>query len=696
MYATLNGITYNENNFASMPRVFCANDLIGDSLQADTMSLDIIAGSGGSGRLLTVYGEPVKDKDGQQIYVAGATHREPVGVPTAKYGDVVTLYSENSGMLVKMYVESVDRVAKNVYRINATSAVGLLIRRKHFGGIYEGVLAEDLLLELFDGISFSVGENAGKALIYGHLPIATARDNLHYLIQALGASILKDSNGDVLIDYIDPTTVVSIPASKTAMGGSVTYNSHATSVIVVEHSFLKTALDEEVMLFDNTAEAAVTDKVIVFDDPCYDLVASGLTISESGANYAIVSGLGTLTGKVYTHTREERMQATDATGDENIVAVRDNELINTLNSSALAERLANYYGAANSASVEVAGSGYYAGHHILFTNVYGEQSEGFVEEADTSLSIGIDKTALKICTDYMAGPFGPDYDAFEIIDEAGAWSVPPEMAGKKVKVCLFGGARGGQAGFDGANGTQSASGDPSGAQGGAGGAGGQGFMFYAEEIELTEASYNVVIGTGGAGGAANGALGALGGATAFGSLSTDSGSEILQYLNLISGGIYGLAGDTGIAGGNGGQSKYIGYGGLAGGDVVYENVTYHGGAGGGYGQVYNDDYFYGGGGGGAAAENDGADCTGPVETTYGTGVKFGGGAGADAIAPLQSDGYAEGGAGGNGGGGGGTAGRWVYWAGGSYETQVYTAGVGGKGSAGGQGADGFVLIMYHS
>lgn len=693
----LNGVTYYDENLAAAPTVYAANDLIGNELQADSLTVDIIAGSGGSGRLLTAYGEPVKDKNGNQVYVAGETRRDPVGVPVVHYGDVVTIWNAgHNRVIAKMYAESVERVAKSVYRVRATSAVGLLIHRTHYGGIYSGTAASDIFAELFGDVPHTLGTNVEGVLVYGHLPIATARDNLHILLQSLGASVLKDASGDVLIDFIDPTTAVSVSPSQTAMEGSVAYNAHASQVVVVEHSFLQTAYDEETVLFDNSNEAAVTDKVIPFDEPCYDLVAVGLSIAESGANYAIVSGVGTLSGKVYTHTREERVELTGATGEEKIVAVRDNELINTLNSGALAERLANYYGAANSASVSAAGSDFYSGHHVLFTNVYGEQSEGYVEEAETVLSVGLDKTSLRIATDYMPGPFGPDYDSFLIIDEPGAWSVPAELTGQKVKVCVFGGARGGQAGYDGTNGTRSVDGDPSGAPGGAGGAGGQGFMFYAEEIDLTEASYLVTIGTGGAGGASNGDLGSLGGNTEFGSLSSESGTEILQYLNLISGGIYGLAGDTGTAGGNGGQSKYYGIGGAAGGDVTYENVTYHGGAGGGYGQVYNDDYMHGGGGGGAAAGNDGADCTGPVETTYGTGVKFGGGDGADAIAPLQADGYAEGGAGGNGGGGGGTAGRWTYWTSGGYETQVYTAGTGGKGSSGGQGANGFVLMFYHS
>ena len=688
MKAILNGVTYTAENFAAPPSAVFSNDLIGDQLQADMMTVDIITGTSGDGYILTADGEILTDADGNVVVPDGETYVPPIGVPTPAYGDEITLYGQGDVLVCKMYVDSVERVAREVYRITAVSAVGLLISRFHYGGIYNGETASDILAEIFGNIPYSVGDLVGAEQIYGHLPAGSARDNLHILLQALGASVLKDANGDVLIDYIDTTAVRSVPASETDMAsGSVRYPAKATSVTVVEHAFLQTANDETETLFDNTNDLPASGEVVLFRDPCYDLVAVGLTVTESGANYAIVTGVGTLTGKVYTHTREERTEATGALGLEKSVAVRENELINTLNSSALLERLVNYYGAANRASVSVKGSDIRTGHHLVFTNIYGEETDGFVEEAEATLSVGLDKSDITVATDYLPGPFGNDYDSFLIIDEAGQWSVPAELTGQKVKVCVFGGARGGQAGYNGANGDLFFGSVGKSGAGGDGGAGGQGFKLHQQEIDLTEASYLVTIGTGGAGGASNGALGSLGGDTSFGAVSSADGAEVVQYLNIISGGVYGIKGAHGVAGNPGGvigeSVKYIEtwHDGLNTASISWP-IPYS------YGEPGT---VYGGCGGGAAMGANGGDAYSiqPPNSVY----EHGGDGATATIVPLQADGYAEGGDGGHGGGGGGASGGYKFDSGGSASGG---AGNGGAGSAGGQGADGFVLIFYHS
>jgi hypothetical protein len=84
------------------------------------------------------------------------------------------------------------------------------------------------------------------------------------------------------------------------------------------HAFYQTTNDQTVTVFDNTNEAAADHLTVIFNQaPVYDLqVASGsLTINQSGVNYAVVSGMGVLTAKKYTHTQQIVKQSNRVSGD---------------------------------------------------------------------------------------------------------------------------------------------------------------------------------------------------------------------------------------------------------------------------------------------------------------------------------------------------------------------------------------------
>lgn len=689
MQAILNGITYTEVNFAGPPEVNFANDPVGDELQADTMSVDIIAGTGGRGFILTADGKILTDADGK-IVLTDPDGYAPIEAPTADYGDVVELYNNAGTLIAKMYVESIKRIARDKYRISAISALGLLIKRTHYGDVYSGETASTIIADIMGTVPYTIGGAIGNELVYGHLPIASARDNLHVLLQSLGASILKDEDGDILIDYLDTVSIADLPANEIYLDeGSVEELSHATDVIVVEHNFLQTAYDEQVTLFDNTSGASVSSKIVAFEDPCYGLSVTGsLTIDSSNANHAVVSGVGTLVGYRYTHTQEEYTVTTGASGEQLTVAVRENELINATNSYNLAMRLAGYYGSANSASISAAVSEVRTGHHISFKNVYGEDSDGYVTEAQIALSVGVDKSQFTIATDFEPGPFGANYDSLLVITTSGSWTVPAEMSGQHVRVVLFGGAYGGQAGYDGTDGEVLTASNSPGA-GGAGGSAGQGFKILISDLDLTDASYLVTVGTGGAGGAADGAFGVIGGDTSFGSLSSADGVEATGYYDIINAANYGGPGVDGVAGGNGGLR-----GGGAGESVTVGGVTYSGGAG-LTGTSYSG--VFSAAGGGAAAGNNGASASGAAYPYTGNYTHPGDGADASIVPTKQTLG--KGGDGGHGGGGGGAGGGtrdshgYHPWEDGAGH---YYIGAGGAGGAGGQGSDGFVLVYYNA
>ena len=222
----------------------------------------------------------------------------------------------------------------------------------HNGGIYTGETVADICAEIFagSGLSYSVGADVGAVQCYGRLPRANRRTNLGKLLVATGAT-LSESNGTVLITYLGagaPTTMYQ--RNIYMQGGSVVNKDRSTGVEVTEHAFYQLNTDADAVLFDNTTEVTpVTSQLVVFQEPCHDLTATGtLTIEESNANFAVVSGVGTLSGKVYTHTQRQISKSTGVTSNK--VKVEKLEFMLSADDTAI-------YAAYNAGDVDRAGPG---------------------------------------------------------------------------------------------------------------------------------------------------------------------------------------------------------------------------------------------------------------------------------------------------------------------------------------------------
>lgn len=195
------------------------------------------------------------------------------------------------------YVQDVQRIAPNQYEFNATSAIGILSEGKHYGGIYIGITVQELVANICGNVPFTIKNSLQNVNLYGLLPIATARENLAQVLFAIGATVTTDLTGVLRIEGIWDGFSGATGPNRLCLGSKVAYSSKVTQVSVTEHQYL--ALGEEKQLFEGTTEQG---DMITFDEPMFDLVASGFTILESNANFARVSsGSGTLKGKPYTH-----------------------------------------------------------------------------------------------------------------------------------------------------------------------------------------------------------------------------------------------------------------------------------------------------------------------------------------------------------------------------------------------------------
>lgn len=475
------------------------------------------------------------------------------------------------------YLQSVTQVAWNKYDLYATSAIGLLLKRVHRGGIYSGTSAESLLSSICGPIPFRMQTRFSSSKLYGWLPYvkppaSSARDNFMKVLFALGATVTEDLDGALKIEELWDGVSGDAQKNRMGQGASVIREGKVTSVSLIEHQWVQGG--DQTDLFEGTAAQGTE---IVFDEPMYNLTASGFSILERGANYAKLSaGSGTLRGTAYVHNTRLIETKILNSSTENVISVEDQTLISLVNSSGAAKRLANYYKCLETIdaplvyNLENPGELLTTYHPFDKTNV-----SACIKTEEITMS-----NKLKSQSTLLVG-FTPirqegseSYEYHVVLTGSGTWTVPEGTT--SVRAVLIGA---GGAGFDGSPGgdstetwegdeikttrinltapTTSASdssnvsnrgaGTPG--NGGAGGAAGTPGKVY--EVTFSPSSGSRISYKCGSKGASNGALG---GETTFGSYSSNSGStSSAGYTDIISGITYAKSGDSGADGGKGGS-----------------------------------------------------------------------------------------------------------------------------------------------
>ena len=697
-------------------------DTIGNELTIDTFSFtvrydpdapQIYAPIGDDGYELT---------DGSVYGLANAEGR--AYMMELAYGTALYWYCGGE-FFTKAYLQKVERINRYAWRLTCISGVGLLNDSYHAGGLYSGETVADIAADIIGDIfPFDVSPVAGTVEVVGWLPYGTRRDNLHKLLFDTGAALLRgDEDTDYTVGFItDSEDPATIGPERVAINGKTSYTLPATAVEVTEHSYFQAPTDADTTLFDNTNAAPAVELLVVFGGPHYDLTTTGgLTIEESGVNYAIVTGSGVLSGKPYTHTTSLIRQGSDTRLTKRVNA--DHTLISALNSQNVAKRVLAYYQSAKTIEANILLEQERCGLVYYLTDAFGDASKAFLKQM-TVRPTSLFAAACQFIKGYTPTGQGNFYNNRVLITSSGSWAVP--IGVKRIRVVLIGGGDGGNGGNDGANGyipesavtAPDAQGYGYAAQiaaiGGAGGEAGLSGLVYAVDVDVTAGELLAfVIGQGGAGGAANGGEGLPGTETTVSSTpitaSSNDGARVAAYADPFTGDLFAATGINGTKGGDGGMTDttdLYGYngadglpGGNAGGNIggaggtgkknepiilppPYETYYFDGSGGGGGGAAFGAD---GGAGGVATGTYRGDPPT--LEVTWADG-----GDGADAVAPDAVF-YGCGGTGGNGGGAGGNAGGGVFWT-------VYgitfrgTGGAGGAGSDGADGGDGCAIIYY--
>lgn len=649
------------------------------------------------------------------------------------------------------YVQSIKQIGDNKYTISADSAMGLLMKRLHAGGIYTGQTVKEVTNEICGNVPVLVKTVFSDTKLYGWLPYckppkSSSRNNLAQVLYAIGAALTTDNNGVLRVEPLWDGTSSSIGETRLYFDGSVETEKPISAVTVTEHQYI--AGTDEKELFSGTSQQG---DIITFSEPMHSLTATGFTILDSGANYAkISSGSGSLKGKTYIHNTRLVTQTVTENAAENVKSVTDATLVSLVNSSAVAKRLADYYKCRETIINGIVSGQEKPGHVV---SVYHPYDKKMVSACIVSLDTTMSGT-LKSEMAALVGFLPPQPESSEYFDErviltgSGEWTVP-EGVTSYTRV-LIGGGHGGSSGHRGESPAVRASKawtekydalrryvgfdngvSMEGGKGGMPGVPGDGGKVLVETVTdaIPGAKVPYACGKGGYGGAFSQGndAGAPGTATTMGGATSDTGSSSeAGYTDAITGEVFAAKGKSGIAGspGNGytwSDGKYT-Y--QPSPSITVDGVTYSAGKNkeevegeDGRGRYNTAPYGYvgyrwlGGYGGGAAAGSNGNDglANGSGDAYIGSSSAFAtvtaarGGAGADAKPSAKESRYGCGGTSGHGGGGAGSNGTAEAHQTSSENISVSQASLtasdtqpapGGRGSDGGEAGDGCIIIYY--
>lgn len=354
------------------------------------------------------------------------------------------------------YLQTVERVGSDAYTLSALSALGRLITMRHVGGIYTGQTVAEVVPQICGPVAVMIESVYASRKLYGYLPYSnpdtrtgngrSARDNLSQVLFAIGASLGIDENGIMRVEKLWDGVSATITADQINEDScSTVYETPVSAVEITEHQWVKSGA--AVSLFDGTAEEGT---LVTFSDPAYDLVGSGVTVRESGANYAILSaGTGTLTGKGYNHlTRIVRRTVTDGV-EENVVTVSDATLVSLTNSVDVAKRMADYYRHRETIRVDVEPGTERAGRVVQIFHPWDKKMvQACVESRETVISGILNSQTSALVGFTPAQPEAAEYFSERVLlTGSGTWT-PPEGA-EAVTAVLIGDGQDGTAGQNG-------------------------------------------------------------------------------------------------------------------------------------------------------------------------------------------------------------------------------------------------------
>ena len=330
------------------------------------------------------------------------------------YGSEVDYYKD--GILYAIYyLKDIERNSKYEYTLSVQSAIGLLDDTNHYGGIYTGQLATDVIKEIINGkITYTEDSIFQKIKVYGWLPVATRRENLKQLLFAVGGCV-KKNNAIIHFSTLTVNTPIIVPKNRTYESGKITYNTPVSRVEVIEHQYSKAENVEiediyvgEVVGSNFTSprgQQITNGAIITWDKPYHSITFDGTTLlnDEVGVNYAVVSASAsaTIKGKPYIHSKLIVSRDKDNyAGKEKVAKVEDATLISLANSNSVVEKVMAYYDTPNTLSASIVLDDEKPLDNLTIPNQFDEESTGIVKSIEGTFGKQITKGEMEVRLGY--------------------------------------------------------------------------------------------------------------------------------------------------------------------------------------------------------------------------------------------------------------------------------------------------------
>ena len=243
------------------------------------------------------------------------------------------------------YIDTAKRTASNQYDIKTKDAIGILAEQSYMGGMYNGVLASNIISDIFNkcNLKYELDQSLSSKTITGYIPIMTCRDALTWICMAIGGVVNTAYSEKTVIKPLETQVKHTINTHEQFTGASIETLSKVTGVSVEGYKYTTTS--ETVELFNDTLNSTIT---VQFGEPMHSLSITNGTIVESNVNYAVIKGTGAtvLNGKRYsvsTIVSSKMNPSLGALDLQNIVELKNVTIINSSNIVEVRDKIYNYY-----------------------------------------------------------------------------------------------------------------------------------------------------------------------------------------------------------------------------------------------------------------------------------------------------------------------------------------------------------------
>lgn len=228
--------------------------------------------------------------------------------------------SFNDRLLATMFVKSSKRKAKFLWDINGEDYISILDSTPFVGGIYNNVMASDILIDIFTAakVPYSIADEFYDYALSGYIGYTTCREALMQVCFA-SMAVVNTANIDVVeVKKLEDDVKQTIPLNRIMQGQNFDNGDTVTKVELTSHTYSESSETVEAY----TAEDSGTgEKILVkFSEPLHDLKIGFIDngddgdvfvedntygkILSSGANYAYINANSgcVLSGGKYEHT----------------------------------------------------------------------------------------------------------------------------------------------------------------------------------------------------------------------------------------------------------------------------------------------------------------------------------------------------------------------------------------------------------